>query len=167
MPHVFISYSHADHDFVSRLASALTSYGVDVWMDDKDIQVGDSIIAAVEEGLRGADAVCLVLSQTSIEAPWVRREYRTALSLQLKAPEGSPRILPLRIDPVDPPMLLTDVRYADFVSGFDVGMSQLRKALRLSASAAAQEGPYVSQSSRLQRTIALGEGVPSFRNACV
>ena len=78
---VFISYSHADGDFVARLRTDLEARGVDVWLDAKSILVGDSISDAVERALTSAGFVCLVLSANSVTRPWVQREYRTALML--------------------------------------------------------------------------------------
>lgn len=41
--HVFISYAHADAKFAKRLRAELESRGVEVWVDEKDNLVGDSI----------------------------------------------------------------------------------------------------------------------------
>lgn len=37
---LFISYSSKDHEFVSRVATDLKSYGVDVWWDKWEMEVG-------------------------------------------------------------------------------------------------------------------------------
>ncbi len=86
---VFISYVHTDKQFAQE------ALGVEVWVDEKDILVGDSISKKIEDGLIVSDYFCLVLSQKSIERPWVQREYHTALNIQLSQEGEGIRILPL------------------------------------------------------------------------
>jgi len=83
MVRVFISYSHTDCGFVDRLTTELKQHGIEVWHDAKEIVVGDSITARVEQGISKSDFFSLVLSRKSSHRPWVLREYQTALHLQL------------------------------------------------------------------------------------
>ena len=117
-PRVFLSYAHADQSFAKRLATDLESRSVDVWLDEKEIAVGQSISEAIEQALARVDAVCLVLSERSAHRPWVQREYRAALSLQLSTADARPTILPLRIDTVEIPPLLRDIKRAEFNTGY-------------------------------------------------
>jgi hypothetical protein len=130
-PRIFISYSRSDVDFARRLSRDLVSRGGLVWMDEKEISVGDSISESVEKGLATVDFFCLVLSAQSVSRPWVQREYRTALNLQLAMSGNRPRILPLVIDNVDVPILLKDIRYADFTASYIQGLEQLCRAVGL------------------------------------
>ena len=41
---VFISYSHQDKPFVSKLVTDLASMGAKVWVDLIEMKVGDSIV---------------------------------------------------------------------------------------------------------------------------
>ena len=106
---VFLSYTHDDKDFVSSLCSDLEGRGADVWIDEKNIDVGDSISKAVEEGISSSDYVCLVLSPSSVKRTWVQREYRAALALQLSSTGKHPRIFPIITEKVDIPLLLKDI----------------------------------------------------------
>lgn len=129
---VFISYSIVDQKFVDRLCSELEVRGVDVWRDSKDIQVGDSIVAKIEEGIEKSQYFCLVLSEASVRHPWILREYRTALNRQLATNGKAIRILPLRIDDCQMPELLRDIKYANFSRSFLEGLDSLLYALSIS-----------------------------------
>ena len=67
---IFISYAHADSEFSEKLAHDLGERGQDVWLDKKDIKVGDSISSEIENGLLESDFIVLILSSTSINRPW-------------------------------------------------------------------------------------------------
>ncbi len=115
VPTVFVSYSHADREKVDILCNKLESAGVRVWRDAKEIGVGQSITAAVEDGLRKTDYFLLVLSATSVESAWVEMEYRTALTAALKRKRLG-MILPVVLDdtPVERlSLFLGDRKYAD------------------------------------------------------
>ena len=49
---VFISYSHQDLDFVSRLVNDIRQFGHEVWIDEKDLAAGDMISATVKGAIR-------------------------------------------------------------------------------------------------------------------
>ncbi len=126
---LFISYSHFDKEYVNRLTTDLENEGMRVWVDEKEIDVGDSISRKIEEGISGCDFFCLVISTHSVNSKWVDREYRTALSGQL-SPGTTPRILPLLIQDIEPPLLLKDIKYADFSRGYNSGLLNLLKAVK-------------------------------------
>lgn len=128
---VFISYAHDDGAFVGRLRDELESRGADVWIDEKDISVGESISQRVEEGLTSSSFFCLVLSASSISRPWVRREYGSALHIQLSDPNRGLKVLPIRATNVALPPLLQDIRCADFYRGFTAGLEELCDAMGL------------------------------------
>ena len=47
---VFISYSHSDADFVDRLAAQLVLNKARVWIDRRELTVGDSILDTCHNG---------------------------------------------------------------------------------------------------------------------
>ena len=124
---IFISYSHSDKKAVNRLTNDLENAGKDVWLDEKEIGVGDSISKKIEEGISQCDLFCLVISGHSVKSEWVKREYQTALNKQLSS--GKPVLLPLLIDDVELPLLLSDIKYADFSGDYENGREQLLKAV--------------------------------------
>jgi len=108
---IFISYNHADSDFVKKLTSAITSQGVDFWLDEKQMLAGDSITDGIEKGLSRAKIFAIVLSKNSIAAPWVREELRIAINIRIR---GDMKILPLLVDDCEIPLFLLDYKYVDF-----------------------------------------------------
>lgn len=127
---IFISYSHRDKKFVDRLSTDLRNAGMKVWLDVKDIKVGDSISKKIEEGISGCDFFCLVISKHSIDSNWVEREFRTALHAQLTS-GTTPKILPILVHKnVESPKFLADIKYADFSQNYNRGLEQLLDALK-------------------------------------
>ena len=52
---VFISYSQKDKDRVSLFASLMAQNGFDIWMDVKNIPLGESIVSVIANGLNNID----------------------------------------------------------------------------------------------------------------
>ena len=60
---LFLSHSSRDKPFVRRLAADLSRLGHYPWLDEWEIQVGESIPAKVSEGLEGCKALVVVRSE--------------------------------------------------------------------------------------------------------
>jgi hypothetical protein len=69
---VFLSHSSADKDAVRRLGEDLRRAGLEVWFDEKEIRVGDSIIRKIQEGLDNTQYLALWLTRGSVESGWVQ-----------------------------------------------------------------------------------------------
>jgi hypothetical protein len=110
---VFLSHAGADKGVVRRIAGALRNAGHDPWLDEDEDEVpaGESIPAAVERGLRDADFVVVCLSQAAASRGWVEAERDASVMQQFG--ERTERILPVRLQEVDPPRLLAQMAYAD------------------------------------------------------
>lgn len=78
---VFISHASEDKErFVTEFAIRLREKGVDVWLDKWEMLPGDSLVEKIfEEGLKEADAVIIVLSQFSVDKPWVLEELNVSV----------------------------------------------------------------------------------------
>jgi len=124
---VFLSHRGADKVPAERLAEALRDDGHTVWLDTWRIQVGDSIIGKMNEGLAGATFLILCLSSDTSEAPWMDREWMAALASQLEGADM--RVLPAKLTGGVLPAILRDVKYADLVKDWQVGVDALCKAL--------------------------------------
>lgn len=79
-PKVFLSHAGEDKErFVVEFAKRLREKGVDAWFDKWEILPGDSLVDKIfEEGLKDADAIIVVLSENSINKPWVREELNAS-----------------------------------------------------------------------------------------
>ncbi len=109
---VFISHSHKDKRFVEWLANSLAASGIDVWYDDWEIKVGDSILEKVNEGISQSDFLIVVLSKSSVNSRWVREELNAASAEMIE--KAGIKILPVLIEDVELPILLRHRKYADF-----------------------------------------------------
>jgi hypothetical protein len=110
----FIAHSSQDHTFVEKLAIRLRGDNVDVWIDDWEIKIGDSIIEKIGKGLENSSFLIAVISPYSIKSDWMKRELNSALIRQLT--KKNVVVLPvwLDIDQEQVPILLQDIRAARF-----------------------------------------------------
>lgn len=79
-----------------KFAEGLLANGVNVWVDQWEILPGDSLVSKIfEEGLKNATAVVIVLSQFSVNKPWVKEELNASIVAKLSR---QIRIIPVLID---------------------------------------------------------------------
>ncbi len=104
MADIFISYKKVDAGRVNRIVEGLRAEGFSVWWDHA-IAPGAQWDETIHRELHGASLVIAVWSQNSIDAPWVKEEASVGKS------RG--RLLPVRIDPVDPPLGFGLIQTAD------------------------------------------------------
>jgi hypothetical protein len=107
---VFISYSHADHEFVSRLAIDLEDRGADVWIDKMDLHAGTEWRDRITQGVRDCTVFVPVVSPESLESEWASREVGMAI-------EYSKPVLPLLYRPARLPERLSRYQYINFRRG--------------------------------------------------
>ena len=110
----FISHSTLDDAFVHQLAKDLERHGIETWVDEAEIRPGDDFVSRIEEGLRKATHVIIVLSPRSVISSWVKEETHAA---QLRAIRGEARLIPLLLgdlNTADIPLLLRSRLYVDF-----------------------------------------------------
>lgn len=80
----FISYSHADEKFVHKLHKDLKSYGINCWYATKDIKSGKKIHEQLEDAIGKHERLLLVLSDASMDSPWVKTEIANARKLKTR-----------------------------------------------------------------------------------
>ena len=73
-PRVYLAHATEDKAMVRPIAEHLMANGVEVWFDEWEIEVGDSLRQRMEEGLGAMTHLLVVLTPTSISKPWVARE---------------------------------------------------------------------------------------------
>lgn len=129
MSNVFLSHSHADKPFARRLAARLEAEGHGVWIDEAEINIGDSLIEKIRDGIDQVDYVAAILSSASIESEWVTRELDIASSREIE--EKRVVVLPLLVEHVKLPGFLKGKFYGDFTdeAKFDEMLSLLLRKL--------------------------------------
>ena len=80
--HIFISYSKKDIEFARHVRALLKAENFPVWMDEEGISGGDQWEKTIETNLSGAAAFLIIMSPSSRESDWVRRELLLAEKLK-------------------------------------------------------------------------------------
>ncbi len=127
MNRVFLCYASRDKGLVRRLAKDLHRHGVDVWLDENEIRVGDSLRESIENGLERADFVIIALSKAAVRRPWVKREMNAAFVLEEE--RGTKVILPALIEDMPVPLFLRDKKIADFRNRYNTGLDAIIDAI--------------------------------------
>lgn len=109
---VFLSHTAADKPFVRKLARDLDSQGVKYWLDEAEINVGESLIEKIRQGLDEVDYVAVILSPNSITSPWVQREVDVAMNQEIHGKKV--KVLPIMYRSCELPGFLLGKFYADF-----------------------------------------------------
>lgn len=124
---IFISHSSIDKGFAKLLCMDLEAKGHVPWLDEWDIQIGESIPEKVYQGLKDADFIIVILSKNSVVSKWVEREWQTKYWSEIE--KGKIQVLPLLLQDCEIPELLKTKKYADFRFDFNNGLRSLLSAI--------------------------------------
>jgi len=122
MKRLFISYSRADKDYVRQLVDVLRKQEFDIWFDEQ-IPVGQGWDDVLEAQIKKADAMVLVLSQTSVSSENVKDEIAFAKHSDIP-------VIPIKIEECNVPLRMMRTQFIDFTTGFDAGAQRLVDDLR-------------------------------------
>ena len=126
---IFISHSSKDGALAEKLARDLRAAGFDVWYDDDQIRVGDTIIDMIEKGISKRDYMIIILSSDAVASLWVRNELLMFLNEEIE--RNKKVIMPVLCRDCDIPITLRGRRIADFRYSYEAGFAELLKALGL------------------------------------
>lgn len=128
---IFLSHNSEDKPFARELKKRLEAHGVtEVWLDEAEILLGDSLTKKIAEGLTKTKYIAAVLSPRSVSSPWVARELEVAINREIST--GEVVVLPLLYEKCDLPTFLVGKMYADFTSSasYDEGIEKLLRRLK-------------------------------------
>ncbi|MHA1929766.1 MAG: toll/interleukin-1 receptor domain-containing protein [Candidatus Thorarchaeota archaeon] len=112
-PKVFLSHQHGDKEFVRKLAVDLKKSGIQTWVDEAEILVGDSLLQKISSAIaKEVDFVAAILSPKSVDSGWVQKELELAMNKEI--PDKDVFVLPIIIETCTPPDYLTGKLYLDF-----------------------------------------------------
>lgn len=148
-PGIFISHNHRDKPFARRVADDLRRAGANVWIDQAEIQLGDSLIEKIRSGIDDMDYLAVVLSPDSVKSNWVRKEVKIAYEQEIKGKRV--KVLPLLYKACRPPKFLGDKLQADFSSeeNYEEALALVIRRLGLEKSAGEEEN--VGAGARLEK----------------
>ena len=121
--YVFISYARDDGaEFAKRLQTDLAGSGVNVWVDTTQIAAGDRFAARLQDALRDARAVLIILTPGAIASSYVEGEWHDALNRYTP-------ILPLFAHECEMPVGLRAFEYLDFRTDYAAPFKRLVERL--------------------------------------
>jgi hypothetical protein len=109
---VFLSHNHKDKPFVRRLAADLRRNGHIVWIDEAEIEIGDSLVEKIRDGIDKVDYVAAILSNASLDSEWVKKELDIATNIEIEKKKVV--VLPIVVEDVELPGFLKGKFYGDF-----------------------------------------------------
>lgn len=120
---IFISYSKKDSEFAHPLAKNLEAAGFKIWID-RSIGGGEQWRDSIEENLKSAGEVIIVVSPNSMASEWVKHEGSLAYGWGKK-------LYPVKIKPVPSlPPWLEEYQWIDFIdTPYDMAFDALVSAL--------------------------------------
>jgi hypothetical protein len=123
-PKAFISHASEDKVVVRPMAEQLRARGVNAWLDEWEIQGGDSLVKKIfTEGIEEASVFIVMLSRTSVTKPWVREELDVGVVRKI---EDEVRLIPVLLDDVEVP---SSLRHLLYLSVPKLGMEKVIDAL--------------------------------------
>lgn len=94
-PHVYLAHATNDKDDLARpLAHALMDKGINVWFDEWEMGIGDSLRQKMEGGLDECTHFLVLLTPNSIGKPWVEQEIDAGL---MNAIDGKAKFMGVRV----------------------------------------------------------------------
>lgn len=92
----FLSHSSKDEALVRRLYADLQARGVRCWFAPEDLKIGDTFRPRIDEAIHLHEKLLLVLSEYSVQSPWVEHEVEAAF--EKEAQEKRLVLFPISVD---------------------------------------------------------------------
>jgi tetratricopeptide (TPR) repeat protein len=99
---IFISHASADDAFVAELRQRLDALRLPVWVDSRNLRGGSKLAPEIETAISQASHVVAVLSPSTVNSPWVRREISKALEVEKDRQGDGFRVVPLLLPGITP-----------------------------------------------------------------
>lgn len=115
MTRVFLSHSSQDKPLVNLVAGDIRACGVDVWIDEAELRIGDSCMARLDGAIKDSRFVLVFASSASVRSQWVTEEI--AIAERLEALREDVVLLPILLPGLpdaELPQLLAKRVFADF-----------------------------------------------------
>lgn len=95
MATAFISNSSSDKYFADLLVKLLEFHHIEFWYDRSDIKLGKKYRDEITQGLKSADYILVLISETSKNSKWIAREIGEFLTSKPNA-----QVIPLLLSPI-------------------------------------------------------------------
>lgn len=125
---VFLCHCSNDKGLVRMVNDDLKHLGLDPWLDENVIKVGDSIVDEISRGLNTSTVMIVFLSPAAVKSLWAKKEWQAFLSRQLSG--NQVKVLPALLEECEIPAVLKDIKYANFTESYYDGLREIHSALR-------------------------------------
>jgi TIR domain-containing protein/NACHT domain-containing protein len=128
---VFISYSHADATWVwDWLRPRLQAAGLHVCLDRRDFDVGVPSLVNMERAVDHSRHTLLVLTPAWVDSEWTA--FEELLTQTADSAARRRRLIPLLLQPCQPPRRIAMLTYADFTqqAAWDTGLLRVIAAVQ-------------------------------------
>lgn len=107
----FISYNHKDEQWATWIARTLEDSGYTTIIQAWDFRPGNNFVLEMQKAVTKSRKILLVLSENYLESVYCQPEWAAAINLD---PTGINRkVIPVRIENISPPGLLSQIVYID------------------------------------------------------
>ena len=126
---VFVSYSHKDKGFVRYFSRALTKFGIEVWLDEHEFELGEVLRERLSWAINNCGYVIVVISGSSVLSSWVHYELETVISREQR--EQRACLIPVLFQGDTIPGLIAGRIIADFRTrdGMEQGFRRIIRAV--------------------------------------
>jgi hypothetical protein len=93
----FLCHSSKDKPIIKKIVSDLSHKGISYWLDEDEIDPGDTILDKIADGLQNSKMIIPCISKDQLASGWCRIEYQSILS-RLITGISKQRIIPLILD---------------------------------------------------------------------
>jgi hypothetical protein len=120
--HIFVSYAREDRDFAGQVTRRLREFNRSPWQDQRNLRAGRNWQTSIDDALRDAEAIVVVLSPHATRSQYVAYEWAFALGAGVL-------VIPVlyKHTPLHPK--LSTIEYVDFTERPGSPWVQLRNAL--------------------------------------
>jgi hypothetical protein len=91
---------------VRQLASIIKAKGIGIWFDEEQLVPSQSLVEEIDRALETMTHYVLFWSHNCVDAPWINRELRSAISRLVE--KGIPLLI-VRLDETPVPTIIADI----------------------------------------------------------
>ena len=122
-PDIFMSHSSRDKAAALNLATTLNLCAIDVWLDDWELEVGQSLTDGIANAMDVSRYIAILITENYNKSVWTKNEYKRALAREQK--EGGTVMLPLIVGGGQIPEFLEEKIYIDLRTEYFSGIAKL------------------------------------------
>ncbi len=106
--HVFVSHNEKQKPWVREIVDQWKGLGLEVFFDEDSIELGGNIIDSIEQGIQNSQYIVLIITPSSVAAPWVALE--TAIAIYRDPSARAKKIIPVLLEKTDPESIKLSIR---------------------------------------------------------